>query len=73
MASSHDKLYIAKTAQEKFFLKSLPFLWGKVLDIGCGSQPFKQYFSDYVGIDIAEYSPTVAADGRYEPAPPFDE
>ena len=67
VARCWQPFYIAKRTQEKFLLESLPYLKGRVLDVGCGLQPHKGYFKDYVGIDFLKYFPTVAADARFLP------
>ena len=67
MARCWQPFYIAKLAQEKFLFESLPYLKGRVLDVGCGEQPYREYFKDYVGIDYTHYKPTVAADAKFLP------
>jgi SAM-dependent methyltransferase len=47
-----DTFYLARTLRQR-----LPQLEGRVLDVGCGENPYRRLFSrasDYVGIDIAE-------------------
>lgn len=41
----------------RYFAKKYRFE-GKILDVGCGQKPYKNYFanSEYVGIDFKEYS-----------------
>lgn len=46
-----DTVYLVRTLKAK-----LPYLSGRVLDVGCGEKPYRALFfqaTDYVGIDIA--------------------
>ena len=46
-------LFIIKKLQRDSFREEAPALKGRVLDIGCGTQPYRRYIScdEYVGID----------------------
>jgi len=51
---------VAKYNQRKQFLLCKRFLKGKVVDVGCGKKPFKEYFEDYIGVDVTG-SPDIVA------------
>ncbi len=46
-------MFISKKLQRDAFRENAAYLKGRVLDIGCGSRPFRRYLacSEYVGID----------------------
>jgi ubiquinone/menaquinone biosynthesis C-methylase UbiE len=57
--NSENMLYFqVRTAIERAFLKNVYMLKGKVLDLGCGTQPYKELIQSnkkvesYIGIDI---------------------
>lgn len=52
----HSPYFIIKTLQEKTFKKFSVYLKGKVLDVGCGTKPYKNYLVEniqYIGMDEA--------------------
>lgn len=50
-----NPLFIIKQLQRDKIRKHSSFLKGKILDIGCGSKPYKKYaaYTGYVGIDAS--------------------
>lgn len=63
-------LYLSKRMFRNAFLRYRHYLQGRVLDIGCGQQPFKQYFNNqqYIGIDFnIENKPYALAIASYLP------
>ncbi|MBX3256533.1 MAG: class I SAM-dependent methyltransferase [Chitinophagaceae bacterium] len=67
-------LYLHRKRILRSVLKTIPFLKGRLLDVGCGSKPYKTLLKceEYIGVDVAT-SPHESAvfdvvfDGRYLP------
>ena len=57
-------LYVAKKVMLNKFLKYRKHLGDSVIDIGCGKQPFKKYFKDYVGLDHKNYADIIGDVGE---------
>lgn len=65
-----NRNYITDTSLKKCIGEILPYVKGKVLDVGCGEKPYEEIFSNeidlYVGIDKLSshhfYSPQTQAD-----------
>jgi len=49
-------LFLSKVMFKREFIKNMVHFTGEVLDVGCGSSPFRKLFQDihYTGIDIVE-------------------
>lgn len=59
-----NHLFIIKRLQRHAFIRAAGFLSGRMIDIGCGSRPYRRFISghDYVAVDeSAEIHPDVRA------------
>ncbi len=65
-----NHLFIIKKLQREALCKQSSFLKGHLLDIGCGTRPYKKFlkFTSYVGIDKnSQVSPDICADSQSIP------
>ena len=69
----NSPLFIIKDLQRKILKRYCGYLKGKVLDIGCGSKPYKKYLrrrGEYIGMDNnRDVNPDVVGDIKELPFP----